>query len=71
MNPAEILETAVLNLATGEVLYFMLPPCEAVKAAYLYSIGDKNTWDYAKRNVVIHCGRYVVSCGDWTARVKE
>lgn len=60
--------TKVFNLATGEVLYFMLPPYEAVRNAYLlYSARDKNTWDYVKRDVEIRCGRYCVSCGDFTA----
>lgn len=63
--------TEVLNLATGETLIYSLPPEEAVKAAYLQSLGDYNTWDYPKRKVPLVRGKKTVACGDFTALIGE
>lgn len=38
--------TRVLDLDTGRVLFFMLPPAHAVVAAYEQAQGNGNTWTY-------------------------
>lgn len=64
--------TEVVNLATGEIAIYTLPPKEAVKAAYLqYVLKDFNTWDYGKREVPIVVGRSTISCGDWCAKLES
>jgi len=59
--------TEVLNLATGEVLFYTLPPEEAVKAAYLLANKDGNTWQYKEKQLSVCWGRWTVSCGDFAA----
>jgi len=59
--------TEVLNLATGEVLFYTLPPREAVVAAYLQATRDWNTWQYEEKRLPVYWGRWTVTCGDFTA----
>jgi len=59
--------TEVLNLATGEVLFYTLPPEEAVRAAYLQANKDWNIWQYKEKCVPIRWGRWMVSCEDFAA----
>lgn len=59
--------TEVINLATGEKLYYDLLPAEAVKMAYLQAEKDWNTWEYNERDVPIRWGKWTISCGDFTA----
>lgn len=59
--------TEVINLATGEKLYYDLPPSEAVKVAYLQAEKDWNTWQYKEKHLPVYFGRWTVSCGDFTA----
>jgi len=64
--------TEVLNLRTGEVITYALPPEEAVKAAYLQrTLKDYQTWEYEKRKVPIERGKRVVTCGDFTAILRN
>lgn len=59
--------TEVLDLATGRTLVYDLPPEEAVKAAYLQSKGDWNTWGYGKKEVPLVYGKHTVTRGEFTA----
>ena len=72
--------TAVFDLNTGTYTDYMLPPMEAVAAAYAQrELRDWNTWDYAKyRGMVtekasIKPGVRIVTCGNQSAlmMVKE
>jgi predicted nucleic acid-binding protein len=62
--------TMVFNLATGEEVYYSLPPEDAVIVAYLqHEKGDYNTWDYdleAYRPQIVK-GQWSVSMGNWAA----
>jgi hypothetical protein len=40
--------TIVRNVDTGEQRSYTLDPRQAVIAAYAQSLGDWNTWDYAR-----------------------
>ena len=56
----------VRNLATGETMTFIgLESLAALKNAYLYSTGDRNTWDWPQLNPLILVGQSTASCGDW------
>ncbi|MDK2920122.1 MAG: hypothetical protein PWQ37_2855 [Candidatus Petromonas sp.] len=57
----------VVNLSTLEKRVYTMTPKEAVKAAYLQSNHDYNTWDYSKHNLHVIEGKYTVACGDWVA----
>jgi len=59
--------TRVVNLATGDEYYYMLPPWEAVRSAYLqYELKDRNTWNYNKqKKEPLVFGRFTVACGDY------
>ena len=59
--------TKVVNLATGQEQFFSIPPREAVLAAYRQSLGDFNTWDYAKHDSIVREANLTVSAGDFTA----
>lgn len=63
--------TEVLNLATGEVIVYTLPPEGAVKVAFLqFTMKDFNTWNYDKRDVPLVHGKRTVICGDFGALIK-
>jgi len=59
--------TEVINLATGEKLYYNLAPAGAVKVAYLQAEKDWNTWQYKEKRLPVCWGRWAVNCGDFTA----
>jgi len=62
--------TQVMNLATGQIAVYDLPPREAVRNAYLQlTRGDYRWWDYDKNypNLKVIEGQDTVSCGDWAA----
>ena len=60
--------TEVLELSTGRVLIYSLPPEQAVKAAYLkYEKGNGSTWEYHKIKVPLRQKGQVISCGDYSA----
>jgi len=60
--------TKVINLKTGDEIYYSLSPEEAVKVAYL-QLERKiyNTWDYPKIEVPLMYGKNTVFCGDFSA----
>lgn len=63
--------TKVMNLSTGGIQVYTLPPMEAVNAAYEQSINNWNTWKYTTEHVKVtrsgkHCYR-----GDFSARLEE
>jgi len=62
--------TTVYNLGSEEEMVFDLPPEEAVVAAYEYSRGNMNTWDYPKPedHPEFREGAQSVACGDWAAQ---
>jgi hypothetical protein len=59
----------VLNLATQDEMFFSgITPREAVRNAFAYSKGDKNTWQYAERyDHMVTEGKHSFACGDWAA----
>lgn len=60
--------TLVANLKTGEIVYYSLPPREAVKAAYLqFDLENFHTWEYDKIEVEYIESDTTVMVGDWCA----
>jgi len=64
--------TIVVNLKTGEELWYNLPPVEAVVVAFIHTKRmDFNTWEYKKRYADLYrrvvVGRYSVALNDWAA----
>ena len=57
----------VLNLATGEVSLFVTDPVTAVVSAHAISLGDFNTWDYAKYRSILTESKLTFLCGDCCA----
>ena len=58
--------TDVLNLATGEVVTYDLPPEQAVWAAYQQrEKKNRNWWTYP--HPVLTRGKKTVAAGDWCA----
>jgi hypothetical protein len=57
-----------MNLATGKKQLYILPPRQAVIAAYAQEHRDWTTWDYEKRyGPLVQHGKHTVHCGDWSA----
>ena len=48
--------TQVLDLATGRILVFTLPPIHAVIAAYEQAHGNGNTWTYQLSHPLLEFG---------------
>jgi hypothetical protein len=60
--------TVVMNLATGKKQLYILPPRQAVIAAYAQEHRDRSTLDYEKRyGSMVEYGNHTVLCGDWSA----
>jgi len=61
--------TRVLDLATGKVLVFSLPPAEAVQAAHEQARGNNSTWDYVFHDAKVEFGSSgrTVFCGQFGA----
>lgn len=57
----------VMNLATGEVMSYILPPRKAVVCAYAQSKADYSTWQYDERyDADIEEGELTLTLGDWS-----
>lgn len=64
--------TNVIDLRTGTVYLYNLPPEDAVRAAFLQQDKkDYNAWDYPQKKVPIRRGKYTVACGDFAAFVDQ
>lgn len=59
--------TRVLNLATGESIFYSLDPRSAVVAAWEQSRGNYNTWTYGDSHAIVEHGQRTVTAGDFTA----
>ena len=57
----------VMNLATGEVMSYILPPRMAVVCAHAQSKADYSTWQYDERyDADIEEGELTLTLGDWS-----
>jgi len=64
--------TRVMNLETGEIAEYSLPPDEAVICAYAqFTRKDNNTFGYWKYEELLDYGHYTVTCGSWCALTKK
>lgn len=67
--------TKVVNLCTGEEIYFDAIPAHAVIKAHLYSIGNRNTWEWDQRikdmMINLNFGKKTVSYNDWCALLEK
>ena len=72
MSPTETTTTTVMDLRTGEFRVYLLPPLDAVIAAYAQvERGDYNTWNYSQyRPLVVRAGR-CLSCGNQSCKIPE
>jgi hypothetical protein len=59
--------TKVKNLSTGEEMIYSLCAREAVIAAFEYSHGNRNTYNYKNSKAKLHLGQFTVAAGDWCA----
>ena len=62
--------TEVVELTTGRILTYNLPPKQAVKSAYLQSIKMLNTSDYKNiddSELPFYEGNLTIACGDFSA----
>ena len=62
--------TEVVELTTGRILTYNLPPKQAVKSAYLQSIKMLNTSDYKNiddSELPFYEGNLTITCGDFSA----
>lgn len=64
-------ETEAVNLATGERLWYSLPPEKAVVCAHEYSRGNKNTWAYDFTKAQRSTSGKTWICGDWAALAEK
>lgn len=71
MNIKKTTLTQVRNLSTGIISYYSLSPRDAVKAAYLQSKGDFDTWNYDTKNVALQVGKKTVLAGDFCAMLDD
>jgi len=61
-----VILTPVLNLSTGDEVFFSLPPLEALKSAWLqFEKRDNNTWDYKTRHLTVILGNRTAGIGNW------
>jgi len=63
--------TLIFNLATGEERYYTMKAEDAVRAAWLQSRGDYNTWSYDQQAVPLVRGKHTIGAGDWCALLKK
>lgn len=59
--------TDVLNLATGEIVTYNLPPEQAVWAAFQHGQKNRNWWIYPPP--ILTRGKRTVAAGDWCALI--
>ena len=62
--------TEVMELTTGRILTYNLPPKQAVKSAYLQNSKNWNSWDYKNiddSELPFYEGNLTVACGDFSA----
>ena len=69
MTGTKVGTTTVENMRDGTSQVFTLSALDAVRAAYLQSIGNYNTWTYEYAACPpIQCGMHFFFCGDFAAK---
>lgn len=64
--------TNVIDLRTGTVYLYNLPPEDAVRVAFLQQDKkDYNTWNYSQKKVPVRRGKHTVACGNFAAFVDQ
>lgn len=63
----DVQATTVFHMTQDITQIFFLPPREAVRSAYAQSLGDYNTWDYAKYDHLVEKIDRGYLCGEFFA----